>query len=185
MKLEKSQLEYITDKRKERGKMKRERIYEGERDTQYRDKINECVEYIIEQGYGVVIENENLAKILGFNLEITKEYDKFKEKMCRIKNFLIEKGIVLKGVTGIGYYVLKPKQVSGYVYHAYTRRIDNLLAKGSKILNYTPKYDLSDIRKEEINNLMDLNTDLINNVDTTIENSEYYNKKDIYDNLDD
>jgi hypothetical protein len=166
-------------------KMKIERIYEGERDTKYRDKINECIEYIMEQGYGAVIGNEELAKILGFNIELDKEYNKFKEKMCRIKNFLIEKGYVLKGVNGIGYYILKPKQVSGYVYHAYTRRIDNLLAKGEKILNYTPKVDLSDIRKEEISNLIDLNDDLINNVDTTIENSQYYKKKSYYDNLED
>lgn len=157
----------------------------GERDTFYRDNIAECIEYILSKDYGTTFEKQELAKILRLNIELTKENDKFMEKMCRIKNYLIEKGVVLKSIAGVGYYKLKPKQVSGYVYHKYTRRIDNMLAKGSKILNYTPKYDLSEIRKEEINNLMDLNTDLINNVDTTIENSEYYHKKDIYDNLDD
>ena len=48
---------------------------------------------------------------------------------------IIEKGVVLKSVAGVGYYILKPKQVSGYVYHTYTRRIDKLLAKGGKILS--------------------------------------------------
>ena len=134
---------------------------------------------------GETLTKEELAKILGFNIEFTKEDDKFKEKMGRIKNFLIEKGVVLKSVAGVGYYILKPKQVSGYVYHTYTRRIDKLLAKGGKILNYTPKHDMSEIRKEEITSLIDLNSDLINNVDTTIENSKYYEKKDYYDNLDD
>ena len=165
--------------------MIKEYVYTGERETEYKDRLFECIEYIESKEYGTTLTKEELAKILGFNIELTKEYDKFSEKMVRIKNYLIEKGIILKSIAGVGYYILKPKQVSGYVYRSYTRRIDKLLAKGSKILYYTPKKDLSEIRTEEIDNLINLNADLIGNVNTIVENSAYYQNKDIYDNLKD
>ena len=161
------------------------RVEFGERDTYYHDSINDVINYILTKNYGETLTNKELADMLGFNIELVEEYDKFKEKMTRIKRYLITKGYVLKGIVGVGYYILKPKQVSGYVYHTYTRKINNLLNNGVEILNYTPKSDLSGDRLMEIKQLTDLNEDLIENVKDTIKDSLYYQNKSYYDNLDD
>lgn len=165
--------------------MKQQFKYEYERESEYKYKKQEVIQYILDKKYGDTIYSKDLAKILGFNLENTKENDKYRTQMGRIKNVLIEYGYVLKSINGVGYYILKPKQISGYCYHAYIRRTENLLGKSAKILAHTEVSELSEIRREEYNNVCDLNIDTNNAIATTIENSEYYKKRNIYDNLND
>lgn len=159
--------------------------YTGEYKSEYNQRIAELIEYILDQDYGVTISFEKCASYLHYNIEDEHENKKFKSTMGRVKNFLIDKGYVLKSIPGVGYYILKPKQISGYCYHTYIKRTENLLGKSGRILSHVAQSELSEIRKEEYDNLCDLNFDVTNAIDSTIENSKYYSKKNYYDNLDD
>jgi len=159
--------------------------YEGEYNSEYGQRKSEVIEYILNKKYGETISFDTLAHILHYNLEDEKENKKFKTMMSRIKNILINYGYVLKSIAGVGYYILKPKQISGYCYHTYIRRTTNLLDKSSRILKYTDTSELSEIRKEEYDDIVNLNLDVTNAIDTTIESSSYYNKKKDYDNIKD
>jgi len=159
--------------------------YDTGKNTEYNQRIAELVELILDMDYGETISHNKCASILHYNIENEKEKSKFQSTMSRVKNFLIDYGYVLKSIIGVGYYILKPKQISGYCYHTYIKRTENLLNKSGRILNHVAQSELSDIRKEEYNNVCDLNLDVTNAIDTTIENSEYYDKKSYYDNLED
>lgn len=159
--------------------------YEGQYNSKYKERISDVVEYILDKDYGQTIEFEILANMLHYNIEVEEENKKFKSTMARIKNILIDYGYVLKSVTGVGYYILKPKQISGYCYHTYIRRTTNLLDKSARILNHTQHSLLSQDRKEEYDNVCELNLDTANAIQSTIENSKYYNRKIYYDSLKD
>jgi hypothetical protein len=166
--------------------MKKNFRYESSYESEYKQRIQEVIEYILDEcKWGQTIPFEKLANMLHYNIEDEQENKKFKSTMARIKNYLIDYGYVLKSVTGVGYYILKPKQISGYCYHTYIRKTENLLNKSARILQHTRKSELSEIRMEEYNNVVDLNFDVTNAIDSTIESSKYYAKKNIYDNLED
>lgn len=105
--------------------------------------------------------------------------------MGKIKNILIDYGYVLKNITGVGYYILKQKQISGHCYHTYLKRTENFLDKSKRILMHVSENELSEIRKQEYYSVCELNQDLSNVVDKTISDSEYLKKKEYYDNLED
>ena len=105
--------------------------------------------------------------------------------MGRIKNFLIEYGYILKSIRGLGYYILKPKQISGYCYHTYIRRTLNLLEKSDKILQHVDTWDLSDLRKQEHQEVQILNKDTISVINSTDRSSDYRKHKEEYDQLKD
>lgn len=159
--------------------------YDTGLNTRNNQRIAELVNTILELNYGSTISFYKCAEILHYNIDDEKEKRKFQNSMSRVRNFLIDYGYVLKSVAGIGYYILKPKQISGYCYHTYIRKTENLLDKSSRILTHVATSELSDIRKEEHQNVIDLNLDVTNAIDSTIEASEYYNKKNYYDNLED
>ena len=91
--------------------------------------VSDVITYILDKSYGDTIPFETLSKMLGYNIEDEKEKKKFQSIMARIKNYLVEKGYVLRTIVGRGYYIMKPKQISGYCYHTYICRLDNLLEK--------------------------------------------------------
>lgn len=159
--------------------------YDTGLNTRNNQRIAELVNIILELNYGSTISFYKCAEILYYNIDDEKEKRKFQSSMSRVRNFLIDYGYVLKSIAGVGYYILKPKQISGYCYHTYIRKTENLLDKSNRILTHVATSELSEIRKEEHKNVIDLNSDVINVIDTTIENSEYYNKKNYYDNLED
>ena len=159
--------------------------YDSSYQPEFKQRIQEAVEYILERNYGDTISFSTLGKLLHYNIDDEVENKKFKSTMGRVKNFLIDKGYVLKSIPGVGYYILKPKQISGYCYHTYIRRTENLLNKSGRILSHVAQNELSEIRKEEYENVCDLNSDVINAIDSSIENSKYFNRKNYYDNLED
>ena len=165
--------------------MKKDFRYKGEYKSEYLQRKQEVIEYILDKEYGDTISFNTLAHMLRYNIEIEEEKRKFKSMMMKIKTILIKKGYVLKTISGVGYYILKPKQISGYCYHTYIRKTTNLLNKSAEILSHTDTSELSDIRREEYDNVVNLNADVTNAIETTIENSIYYNKKSQYDNLQD
>ena len=159
--------------------------YEGQYNSEYKQRISETVEYVLDREYGETIETATLANLLHYNIETEEEFKKFKSTMNRVKNILINYGRVLKSITGVGYYILKPKQISGYCYHTYIRKTTNLLDKSARVLSHTPNGLLSEIRKEEYDNVVELNMDVSNAIEGTIENSRYYDRKAYYDSLQD
>lgn len=165
--------------------MKKNYRYEGEYRSSKEQGKQEVIEYILDKEKGSTIEFDKLAKMLGYNLEDEKEKRKFKSRMGVIKNFLIDKGYVLKSITGVGYYILKTKHISSYCYHTYIRKTENLLNKSARILGHAQWGELDEIRREEYNNVKELNMDVEGAILNTIESSRYYKKKNYYDSLED
>ena len=165
--------------------MKKNFRYDSRYESEFKQRIQETIDFILEKNYGDTIGYIPLAKILHYNIDDELEAKKFKVMMGRVKNFLIDYGYVLKSIAGVGYYILKPKQISGYCYHTYIKRTESLLDKSGRILSHVEQSKLSEIRKEEYDNVCNLNLGVTNAIDTTIENSEYFNKKNYYENLED
>ena len=159
--------------------------YDSRYDSQYKEKIGELVELILEKGYGGTIPNTEACKVLGYNIDNEEEFKKYKSTMQRVKNFLIDYGCILKSIAGIGYYILQPKQISSHCYRTYIDRTKNLLEKSERILNHVDKLELSEIRMEEYNDVLNLNTKVYEAIGEQIKTSGYYLRKTYYDNLTD
>lgn len=159
--------------------------YDSRYDSRCKMEIQEAVEYILNKKYGDTIPFETVANILHYNIEDEKEKRKFRSTMARVRNFLIEYGYILKSIIGVGYYILKPKQISGYCYHTYVKKTQSLLEKSDRILQHVDKTELSDIRKEEHNNMLALNETLYEGIGNNIKDSEYEKNKTKYNSLED
>lgn len=159
--------------------------FEGERDSENKQYLQEAIEFILEKNYGETLLHEELSRILHVNLEDELMQKRYKYLMNRIKNFILQYGYVLKSIQNVGYYILKPSQISKHCFRTYIRRSTKLFNKSDFILEHTEKFDLDDDRLEEINNLMDLNKQLIEKTEKMIEESAYYSRKLYYDSLED
>lgn len=157
--------------------------YEGTYESKKKQNIQEVVEFILEQNFGTTVSDTDLAKILRYNIADEEEYHKYKTIMSRVRNFLLQYGYVLKSISGIGYYILKPAQISSHCYKTYVKRASRLYDKSSYILDRVDQTELSKDRKEELESMMKLNKQLIDNVWNTISESKYYSRKDYYDSL--
>lgn len=153
--------------------------------SKYQEKKQEAIEFILDKNYGDKIPFEQLARILGFNIEDESENRKFKNVMSKVKNVLIDHGYILKTVTGVGYYILKPKHISSYCYRTYVDRTKVLLEKSERILRHVDQTELSDIRKKEHLEMTRLNQDIYNEVGLVVESSDYGKNRHYYNNLND
>lgn len=159
--------------------------YEGERDSKKKQNIQQAIEYILDKNYGSTIAHNELSRILQYNIEYEEEFKKYKSVMARIKNFILQYGYVLKSVSGIGYYILKPSQISSHCYRTYVKSAGRMYDKSEFILEHTDKEELNEVRQEEIKNMMVLNKKLIENAWNTVKESAYYSRKNYYDSLED
>lgn len=159
--------------------------YDSRYDSEYKQRIQELVEYILDKNYGETISLEEVGRILHYNIDHENELNNLKSTMARVKNFLIDYGYILKSIAGIGYYILKPKQIAGHCYRTYIVKTQRLLDKSDRILTRTDRTELSDIRREEHANVLQLNTDVNEGIWNTIQASGYYKRKTYYDNLED
>ena len=116
---------------------------------------------------------------------IEKEARKFKSTMVKVKNFLIDYGKILKTISGVGYYILKPKQISGYCYKTYITITSKILSKSERILKHVDREELDEPRTEEYENIKSLNQELQEAIEGTINSSVYYSRKDYYNSLED
>lgn len=153
--------------------------------TKNEDKIKDVCEYILDKNYGETIGFEKLAEILKYNIENEQENKRFKNTMSRVKNALIDYGYVLKTITGIGYYILKPKQISSYCYRTYVDKTKVLLEKSDRILKHVDKTEMSGIRKKEHTEMSELNQQIYSEIGLVVEGSEYNKNKHYYNNLND
>ena len=165
--------------------MKEDLRYVGEYNSKKNQNIGEVIEYVLSFNYGTTLENTELGKILRYNINDEEEFLKYKSTMNRVRNILINYGYVLKGVPGIGYYILKPSQVSNHCYRNYIKRAGRTLDKSVYILEHTDKTELNNDRMEELNNLVQLNKEIVDNMWKNIRESAYYSRKDYYDSLED
>lgn len=151
----------------------------------YNESVQEAIDYILDFDYGATLPFEKLCQMFGLSYEDELERIKFKRQMAKVKNYLVEKGYILRTISGVGYYIMKPQHISGYVYHAYICKIDNTLNKSERILQHIDRTKLSEIRKREREQITYLNTELRNDIVEKILDSEYFNNKKQYDSLGD
>lgn len=159
--------------------------YDSRYNSMKKRGMQECIELILSKKYGEIIPFQQLGTLLGYNTEDENEKRKFRSTMARVKDFLIEYGYILKTITNVGYYILKPKHISSYCYRTYVDRTKMLLEKSQRILVHVDETELSDVRKEEHKAMSGLNSDLYNGIGLTVENSEYGQKRAYYNSLED
>ena len=105
--------------------------------------------------------------------------------MGRVKNILVDYGYILKTITGVGYYILKPKHISSYCYRTYVDRTKRLLEKSERVLRHVDRTELSDDRKKEHSEMTDLNQQLYGEIGLIVEGSEYGKNRAYYESLGD
>lgn len=159
--------------------------YDSRYESMKKRNMQEAIELILSKNYGDTIPFEKLGGILGYNLDDELEKRKFRSAMARVKDFLIEYGYILRTVSNVGYYILKPKHISSYCYRTYVDKTKVLLEKSQRILTHVDQTELSDVRKEEHTAMNVLNHDLYNGIGLTVENSEYGQKRAYYNSLED
>ena len=155
------------------------------KDTKNENRIKDAVDYILDKEYGSTIEFGKLAEIMHYNIEDEVEEKRFKNTMARVKNILIDHGYILKTITGVGYYILKPKHISSYCYRTYVDRTKLLLEKSERILSHVDKTELSDVRKKEHKEMYDLNQQIYGEIGLIVEASDYGNNRNYYNSLND
>ena len=148
-------------------------------------QVIELIDYVLTKNYGETIPLREAAKILQYNIDDEGEMKRFKSMMSRIKNALIDKGYVLKSITNVGYYIMKPKQVPDYTYRTYTLRTLRLLEKQDRILAHIDTSELSTIRLKENEEIKSLNKVTYEAINTCIDTSSYFENKNFYNGLDD
>lgn len=148
-------------------------------------KYSNVCEYILSKEYGESLEYNTLAKMFDITLKEESDWKKLRNRMKQIKNMLVDYGIVLKNVVGVGYYILKPKQISSYCYRTYVDKSKSLLEKSERILKGVNQSELSEVRKKEHKEMTLLNKELSVGMDNFIENSDYDKNKTYYNSLED
>ena len=149
------------------------------------DKYSKVCIYILDKEYGDIVDFKTLAKMFEIDLVEESDWKKLLNRMKQVKNILIDYGIVLKNVIGVGYYILKPKQISSYCYRTYVEKSKNLLDKSERILKNVDKKELSEVRKKEHKEMQEFNKKLVKEVDLVEEYSEYAKNKTYYNSLED
>lgn len=148
-----------------------------EKENQKRKEIKDVINYIKSKEYGTTIEFMELQPFTTlFNL--TDEYEQYQFKSCFmaiVKKELIQYGIVLKSIRNVGYYILKPNQISSYTYRTYIRKPLKAFERASYILENTDKNKLNTIEIEEYNLTTELNDRLINTNYEIIVEGKYSN----------
>ena len=155
------------------------------KNTKNENRIKDAVDYILDMNYGSTIPFGLLADIMRYNIQDEQEEKKFKNTMSRVKNILVDSGYILKTITGVGYYILKPKHISSYCYRTYVDRTKRLLEKSERVLKHIDRTVLSDIRKKEHKEMMELNRDIYGEIGLIVEGSEYGRNRAYYNSLKD
>lgn len=155
------------------------------RSSKNESKYSNVCKYILDKEYGDVVDFKTLAKMFEIDLTEESDWKKLQNRMKQVKNILVDYGIVLKNVIGVGYYILKPKQISSYCYRTYVEKTKTLLEKSERILSHIDKTELSDIRKKEQSQMYDLNQQLYSEIGLIVEESDYGKNRNYYNSLKD
>ena len=150
--------------------------------SKYEINTELALEYILEREHGETISYLTLSNILGFALQDERQEKIFKRRMAKIKNILIDYGYILKSVGGVGYYILKPNQISSFTFRNYIVKPQRAYEKAQRILNHVDKTKLNDTGKEEHRYAKELAENIAEETDKIIYNSNYWNNKLLYEN---
>lgn len=141
-----------------------------------RSQIKTIVDYIKNKDYGTTIEFMELQPFTNYNLSDELEFYWFKTNIInKVKKELIKYGKVLKSVKFIGYYILKPNQISSYTYRTYIRKPLKSFERARLILANT---NIKELNKNDVNEYYltrELNNVLINKNNSIIEQEKYAN----------
>lgn len=150
--------------------------------SKYEVNTELALEYILTRKHGETIPYVTLANILRFSLQDEQQEKIFKRRMSKIKNILIDYGYVLKSVGGVGYYILKPNQISSFTFRNYIVKPQKAYEKAKRILNHVDTTKLNEIGKEEHRYAKELAENIAETTENTIYNSNYWNNKILYEN---
>lgn len=158
--------------------------YEGERESDKKAYKEELVNLIRnEYEYGQVVRFDLCARILHYNLEDELERYRFKNMMNTVKIILEKNGKILKGISGVGYYILKPREISGFVYNKHIKKSRRTLDRAEELLEIVDESELNEVRKEELDNMKELTRQLQNVVDKATIESKYISRREYYESL--
>ena len=145
----------------------------------------EFIDYVMSKEYGETLPISTCAYMLKYNIDDERELKKFRSIMARIRNALIDKGYVLKSIPNVGYYIMKPKQIPSYVYRTYTLKTLRFLEKQDRILQHTDTSELQGLRIRENEEIKELTQITYEAIDMSINESDYFNHKEIYNSMND
>lgn len=140
-----------------------------------KEKREKVMELILSKEYGETVTYEELNEILDRNLQDYRERDYFRREMNKVKNSLFEHGYVIRPVFNVGYYVLKPNQVSSYTYRNYIVKPINSFKKAKTILDHTESNKIKGQEITEFRTTCSLNEAMIYAC-TELVNSDEYKK---------
>lgn len=144
--------------------------------------IRDICEYILTKEYGTTISYTDISRRIGLNIEHEDSLKLFKRLMAKVRNILIDYSYVLKIINGVGYYILKPNQISSYTYRTYITKPQRAYEKAKRILERTDKNKFNQLNEQEHQEVTELNNQMMQVSDYTIFNSDYYKNKDKYIN---
>lgn len=137
--------------------------------TNYMEIIKEVEKYVESKCKGDFIEHEEIEKICGFSCETAK----YTYLMARVKDELINKGIVLRSLVGYGYKILLENEIAEEVYDRYIISAKRKMEVATKILSNT-NTDLLDAQELREFDAINLSVSSIRqNVATEIANINY------------
>lgn len=132
------------------------------------------IEYFKFKKQGEQINYDELQQFTHYNLKDVLEFHYFKTNtMRRVKEGLIDYGIIIKAIPNIGYYILKSNQVSSYTYRTYIKKPLKQLNKAERILNNTETKSLTVGELGKYNLTMALNQDLMAANDKVLNSNKY------------
>lgn len=144
----------------------------------YDEKIKDLCEYILDKPYGTTLSYDELNKFVGENLKDEYGKNRFRSMIRKVKNKLYPYGYVIKGVLGVGYYILKPNQVSSFTYRTYIVKPQRSYEKARIILNNLEKKRLNKEESQEYALTSALNEELITASEMITEQNRYETLKD-------
>lgn len=138
-----------------------------------KEKREKIKELILSREHGETLTYEELNNILQEDMEDRYGREVFRRQMNKVKNELFSKGYVIRPVCNVGYFILKPNQVSSYTYRNYIVKPMNSFKKAKIILDNTEKKKLRGQEITEYTNTCELNEAIIY-ANAELINSEEY-----------
>ncbi len=138
-----------------------------------KEKRMKIIELILTKDYGETIEYDKLNEILQEDIDDYYGKQCFIRQMNKVKNELFSKGYVIRPVYNVGYYILKPNQVSSYTYRTYITKPINSFKKARTILDNTEKSKLKGQEVSEYKTTCELNEAMLY-ASTELLNSDEY-----------
>lgn len=138
-----------------------------------KEKRDKIIELILTKKHGETLKYDELNSILQEDINDYYGRHCFVRQMNKVKNELFDKGYVIRAVYGVGYYILKPNQVSSYTYRNYIVKPINSFKKARTILDNTAKKELKGQEVSEYQTTCALNEAMIYASTELIQADEY------------